>query len=104
MKIDEIISSKGQVSVTMTTEDLQALAASVAAETRKQFDAELKRANDEEYLTREETAQRLSTSLTSLWRWAKSGYLVPVHLGGKRLYKLSDVQRRLNGKEATNEA
>ena len=34
---------------------------------------------------------------STLWRWAKSGYLVPVEYGGQRRYRVADVQRILNG-------
>ena len=33
----------------------------------------------------------------TLWRWAKVGYLVPINVGGKRRYRMSDVKRILEG-------
>ena len=33
---------------------------------------------------------------STLWRWAKTGYLIPAEVGGKRLYKQSDIDIILN--------
>ena len=50
----------------------------------------------EQYLTRKQTAQMLDIDLSSLWRWNNEQYLCHISIGGRRRYKLSDVQRILN--------
>lgn len=42
-------------------------------------------------------AEMLGVNKTTLWRWAKSGYLVPIEVGGKRRYRMSDVKRIICG-------
>ncbi len=42
-------------------------------------------------LTPEETIKILKISSTTLWRWSKSKYLVPIYVGGKKRYKHSNV-------------
>ena len=42
----------------------------------------------EDYLSREEVAQMLDVNLSTLWRWAKAGYLPCVHFGRKVKYPL----------------
>jgi len=42
-------------------------------------------------------AEMLDVDKSTLWRWAKIGYLVPINVGGKRRYRMSDVNRILNG-------
>lgn len=49
-------------------------------------------------LTRFEAAKALNVTLTTLWRWAKIGYLTPVKIGTKVLYKASDIDRMLQEK------
>ena len=49
----------------------------------------------EKYLTRKQTAQKLDVDLSTLWRWNREEYLQPVSIGGKRLYKLSDINKIL---------
>ena len=40
----------------------------------------------------------LSVSDTTLWRWAKAGYLTPIYVGGTKRYRKSDVERIMEGK------
>lgn len=49
-------------------------------------------------LTREMVMEKLNIVPSTLWRWAKSGYLVPVNVGGQRRYKSTDVDEILEGK------
>ena len=49
----------------------------------------------ETYPSADKVAEMLSVSKPTLWRWEKSGYLIPVRIGGKVRYKMSDVKRIL---------
>jgi len=49
----------------------------------------------EQYLTPKQAAGKLDVALSTLWRYDKQGYLSPVAIGGKRRYKLSDVNKIL---------
>lgn len=51
----------------------------------------------EQYLTRKQTAEMLDVDLSTLWRWNNENYLCAVEIGGKRKYKLSDVNKILKG-------
>lgn len=51
----------------------------------------------EEYKTPVETAKMLGVDKSTLWRWAKQGYLVPVKWGSKSRYKLSDIKNCMEG-------
>lgn len=51
----------------------------------------------EEYKTPNETAKMLDVDKSTLWRWAKQGYLVPVKWGNKSRYKLSDIKCCMEG-------
>ena len=46
---------------------------------------------EDSFLTREETIKKLGVSSTTLWRWKKCGYLVPVQLGAMDRYRISDI-------------
>ncbi len=50
----------------------------------------------EVYLSRTKTALMLGVTLSTLWRWDKENYLTPVRVGGKVLYRESDIQRVIN--------
>ena len=47
------------------------------------------------YLSPNQVVKILNVSKSTLWRWAKQNYLVPIEVGGKRRYRLSDINRLL---------
>ena len=49
-------------------------------------------------LTIDEAAKLLSVSKMALYRWDKSGYLKKIEIGGKRRYRLSDIEKRVGCK------
>jgi hypothetical protein len=52
----------------------------------------------EELLTRKEVLKVLGVDASTLWRWAKCGYLVPFNFGGQKRYKASDICNLAEGK------
>ena len=55
----------------------------------------MKEERQERYLTRSEAAQTLNVDVSTLWRWAKNGILVPVKMGKKTYYRESDVKKAM---------
>ena len=51
------------------------------------------------YWTREQVIAKLNVDPSTLWRWAKRGYLVPIKVGGENRYKSTDIDRILEGGE-----
>lgn len=49
-------------------------------------------------MTREDAAKALNVTLSTLWRWAKMGYLNPVKIGTKVLYRATDIDSMLKRK------
>jgi excisionase family DNA binding protein len=47
------------------------------------------------YLTRKETADLLRVSLTTLDAWSKKGYIQPLGIGGRILFRESEVNNSL---------
>lgn len=56
----------------------------------------LSESNQEIYLSADKVAQMLGVDRSTLWRWEKSEYLVPIHFGGKVRYKMSDIKNITN--------
>ena len=83
--------------VTITLGDLVEANNLLIAEAKQQLEQTITDQNTETYPSREKVMEMLDVSETTLWRWAKIGYLVPLNVGGKRRYKLSDVKRILEG-------
>ena len=49
------------------------------------------------YYTREQVMAKLNVVPSTLWRWQKRGYLVPVKVGGENRYRSTDIDRILEG-------
>ena len=93
MDIDKILSEGGKVQLVINALDLK--------EAFLQWSEEQKLGTmpiqQEEYKTPVETAKMLGVDKSTLWRWAKQGYLVPVKWGSKSRYKLSDIKNCMEG-------
>ena len=64
-------------------------------ETERRLEQRVADEKAETYLSRAKVVEMLDKSPATLYRWQKSGYLVPLTIGGKRRYKMSDVKRIL---------
>ncbi len=83
--------------VTITLGDLIEANTMLIADTKKELEQLITDQNAETYPSREKVMEMLDVSQSTLWRWQKAGYLVPLNVGGKRRYKMSDVKRILAG-------
>lgn len=83
--------------VTITLGDLIEANTMLIADTKKELEQLVTDQNAETYPSREKVMEMLGVSQSTLWRWQKAGYLVPLNVGGKRRYKMSDVKRILEG-------
>ena len=54
---------------------------------------------DDDLVTEKRAKQIMSVSRNTFYRWEKSGYLVPVRIGSKRMYKISDLEAILKGEK-----
>ena len=48
-------------------------------------------------VTRKEALTLLNVSATTLHRWTKTGYITPVKVGAKTLYRSSEINAIING-------
>ena len=82
-----------EISLTIKAADL----VHVIEQTVEKAKSEFKPQEEEIFLTPLETARIIGIDRSSLWRWAKTGYLVPIEVGGKRRYRKSEVTKIING-------
>ena len=47
----------------------------------------------ESLIAKQEVMQTLGKSANTLWKWARRGYLKPVKVGGRVMYRASDLQK-----------
>lgn len=91
MSIDDILHSGANVSITICANDLLQFANHLVKTTMDGMEAEVTAKREEVYKSPSETSELLHVDKSTLWRWAKIGYLIPIEVGGKRLYKKSDI-------------
>ena len=92
--IQDLIKEGANVCVSMSASDLKAFGLSLlseyaAQEARKKEEA----AASEEYLKGGQVCEMLGVTRSTLWRWAKEGYLMPSTFRGRSRYRKSDITK-----------
>ena len=94
MSILNLLQDNPNINITINAGQLLKVVDYAISKTKLEFEA---KQEPEQYLTRKQAAKTLNVDLSTLWRWNKESYLCAVEVGGKRLYKLSDINRILKG-------
>ena len=96
-KLLELVESHPDVIISIRAADLLAANEELIRRTRQELEQLITDAHTETYPSAKRVSELLDVDKSTLWRWAKIGYLVPINVGGKRRYRMSDVNRILNG-------
>jgi excisionase family DNA binding protein len=91
MELEKVLQLQN-VTISLTGEQLNDFANHILSGARSIYE---KKEQPEQYLTRKQAAEMLDVDLSTLWRWNRENYLCAVEIGGKRKYKLSDVNKIL---------
>lgn len=95
MNYRDLLESGANVSVTVKLDDLKAIFKEVARG--------LKPAKQEpppdEFLSRKEVLALLKIDSSTLWSWEKTGYIKSFPFGGRKRYKLADVEAIRTGRK-----
>ena len=94
MNINSLLNSDANISVVVSVADLKEFALNVITEAM----AAMEEKTEERYLTPDDVADMVGVSKNTLWRWEKEKYLIPIKVGRKSRYKLSDVKSILEGR------
>lgn len=96
MNIQELINTTPNVSITIGANDLIGCFRAAIKEAKEEWEATCQARKTENYVSLAEASKLLRVDKSTLWRWSKTGYLLPIEVGGKRLYKQSDIDRILH--------
>lgn len=91
----DLIKSCPEINITVKAGELLEMAEYLVKLTRKELEQQITDANTETYPSSEQVAKILDVDKTTLWRWANRGVLVPIKIGGKNRYKMSDIKQIL---------
>ena len=97
MDIQQLAQCAPAINLTITASDLKDFAALLIAETKAELEQSISDSKAETYLSSEKVMEMMEISKTTLWRWKQRGYLVPVRIGGNDRYRLSDIQKIVEG-------
>ena len=91
----ELIQTTPNVSITIGANDLMGCLRLAIKEAKEEWEAAITAKKTETYVSPAKASEQLHVDKSTLWRYGKNGYLVPVEVGGKRLYKQSDIDKIL---------
>ena len=84
--------------VTISLGELVEANRQLIAEVKQELEQEIADSKAETYISREKVMEITGKSSTTIWRWQKINYLVPVSsVGGTYRYRMSDVRRIMEG-------
>lgn len=89
--IQEILEKRGGTLLLISADDLKKTIRYTVGEARRILEAEVVNGKGEFLLTTNEVLERLSISRKTLYNWEKRKYLVPIEIGGKKRFKLTDI-------------
>ena len=97
MSLYEILQETPSLNITINAGQLIEAIDYCVDKTRKDLEQIVTDTKSETYPSAKKVAEMLDVDLSTLWRWRNRGYLVPIEVGGKRRYRMSDVKRILEG-------
>lgn len=93
--ITQMMNAGANVQLVVNVTDLKEL----FLEWQSEIEASKQVEKEEEYKTPAFAAEFCGgVDRSTLWRWAKSGYLVPVKVGAKSFYRMSDLEKLMGGR------
>jgi predicted DNA-binding transcriptional regulator AlpA len=95
LNLARLASEKAEISVTVKLSDLEKFGDYLVGITKRELEQAVIDNNAETFPTPKQVSQILGVDLVTLWRWKNRGYLVPVEIGGKRRYLMSEVKALL---------
>lgn len=100
-KIDiaELAKHCPDVTISIKVGDLMEANKQLVEDLRISLEKQIRDKREEKYLSSDDVCEMLNVSKPTLWRWEKMDYLIPIRVGGKVRYKLSDVKQILDDKK-----
>lgn len=102
MNTQDLFKLGTNVSITLNVKDLQEVINYTISATRKELEQIVTDDKTESYLTPKQVSQMLGVDTSTLWRWNKRGYLIPIEIGGKRRYPKSVIKKKFRDIRSDN--
>ena len=96
-KLAQLSKEMPGVTINIGLADLTAWHKEMIADAKKELEEKIVEQKAETHVSPKKAAEIFDVNPSTLHRWRQRGYLVPVEVGGKRRYKMSDINRILEG-------
>nr|WP_319512239.1 helix-turn-helix domain-containing protein [uncultured Draconibacterium sp.] len=97
LNVLELAEKYPKVKFELTGEDLMKFSEDFHARKRRELEEAITSEKTETYPSARTVCEMLDVNHSTLWRWAKRGYLVPINVGDKNRYRMSDIKKILEG-------
>ena len=91
MNIYELLNENPVINITINAGQLIECIDYCVQKTRKELEQQITDANTETYPSPKKVCEILDINPSTLWRYNKKGYLCHIEIGGKRRFRMSDV-------------
>jgi len=95
MNYRDLLNSGVNVSVTLKLEDLREIFKEMVSSIKPKTNDQ----SPEDFLSRKEVLNLLRIDSSTLWSWEKTGYIKSYPFGGRKRYKLVDVEAIRTGRK-----
>lgn len=95
LSLMELAEQSPNITISIKLSDLIEANKALIKETREEIEQQIRDEQQEEYLTIDQVSVLLQVEKTTLWRWNRDKYLIRYEIGGKRLYRKSEVHKLL---------
>lgn len=90
------------ITINIKIGDLMEANKKLIEDVRSSLEKQIREENEEKYLSPDEVCKLLNVSKPTLWRWEKIEYLIPIRVGKKVRYKLSEVENTIKLRNNNN--
>ena len=91
LSIEVLLDNSVATLIMIKPEDLKQTIYDAVNEAKRALEEDIALKNSDMLLTTNQVLERLKVSRTTLWVWVKKKYIVPIEIGGRQRYKLSDI-------------
>ncbi len=91
---------RASIRLEVTGEDLLNFSNDLINRAKNELSTEIAEARKEKYLTKQEVKEICGVCDATLWHWNKKNYLKTIKIGNKVRYRMSDIRKILDEREA----
>ncbi len=95
--IDPLLRDYKNINITINSEQLIEIINYCIQKTKESLEDVIVSENQESYIDAQQVCDMLGINMTTLWRWEKKEYLISTKVGGKRIFKYSEIKKIIEG-------